>query len=171
MGASSIDTSGGGSRFILLTWLLGLELFPFWWQHFLLPNGTRDSHMHAVNWPGTTLQKKIGCFNHWVVTLVARDSGKEKFILVLEVNCISNLVQIVPYNWQPSEHLWVTTKKKKIRFLSWGYYIYMLFDVHASVTSFNDAWSVVAISTRSSCRRSGKLPLWLSYAISKIHNT
>ena len=47
--------------------------------------------MHAVDWPGATLQKKIGCFNHLVVTLVGRDSGKKKFILVLEVNCISNL--------------------------------------------------------------------------------
>ena len=32
-----------------------------------------------------------------------------------------------------------------------GYYC-MLFDVHASVTSFKDAWSVVTISTRSGCR-------------------
>ena len=38
-----------------------------------------------------TLQKKISYFNHLVVTLVAGDSGYVKFILVLEVNCISNL--------------------------------------------------------------------------------
>ena len=35
-----------------------------------------------------TLQKMI---DHWVVTLVPGDSGCEKFILVLEVNCVSNL--------------------------------------------------------------------------------
>ena len=35
--------------------------------------------------------KKIGCFNHKVVTLVAGDSGYVKFILVLGVNCISKL--------------------------------------------------------------------------------
>ena len=33
----------------------------------------------------------IGCFNHQVVTLVAVNNGYEKFILVLEVNCMSNL--------------------------------------------------------------------------------
>jgi len=37
-------------------------------------------------------KKLIGCFNHWVVTLVAGNSGYEKFISVfIEVNCISNL--------------------------------------------------------------------------------
>ena len=40
---------------------------------------------------GLLCTKKIGCFNHLVVTLVGRDSGKKKFILVLEVNCMSNL--------------------------------------------------------------------------------
>ena len=45
------------------------------------------------------------------------------------------------------------------------------FDVHADVTSFKDARSVVTISTRLGCRRSGKLPLWLSYAIGKIRIT
>ena len=35
----------------------------------------------------------IGCFNHRVVSLDAEDSGYEKFILVLEANCISNLSQ------------------------------------------------------------------------------
>ena len=41
-------------------------------------------------WSLHALQKKSSCFNHWMVTLVAGDNGYEKFILVLEVNCISN---------------------------------------------------------------------------------
>ena len=41
--------------------------------------------------------KKGGYFNQWVVTLVAGDSGYEKFILVLEVNCISSLHEAKSY--------------------------------------------------------------------------
>ena len=37
------------------------------------------------------LQNMIGCFKHWVFTLVAGDSGYKKFTLV---DCISNLSQI-----------------------------------------------------------------------------
>ena len=33
----------------------------------------------------------FGCFNRWVVTLVAGDGGVERFDLVIEVNCISNM--------------------------------------------------------------------------------
>ena len=51
-----------------------------------------------------SLQKMIGCFNHWVVTMAAdklRRRGFERFTLVLEANCISNLNPNHPYNWQP----------------------------------------------------------------------
>ena len=73
---------------------------------------------------------KKGCFilNHWVVTLVAGDSGYGKFLLVyiLEVNCISNP--------SPNHTLQLTTLKtavskllQKIMLLWWfsctGYYI------------------------------------------------
>ena len=49
--------------------------------------------------------KTIGCFNHWVVTLVAGDSGYEKYILVL-VNCISNL--------SPNRTLQLTTLRTSV---------------------------------------------------------
>ena len=47
--------------------------------------------------------------NHRVVVLVAvtlRRQWLQKFILVLGANCISNLSPNIPYNWQPTEHLW-----------------------------------------------------------------
>ena len=157
----------------------GAGIIPILMTAFLLPNGTWDSHMHAVDWPGATLQnKKIGCFNHLVVTLVGRDSGKKKFILVLEVNCMSNLspnhtLQLTTLRTAVSHYKknvwWFCGDSLALVTISARYYC-MLFDVHAGVTSFNDAcydqwllhlqdWKVL------------ELPLWLSYAISKIHNT
>ena len=44
-------------------------------------------------------KKKIGCSNHWVVTLVAGHQGYEKFILVLEVNCISKLIPNIIWDY------------------------------------------------------------------------
>ena len=70
-----------------------------------------------------TLQKN---FNHWVVTLVAGDSGYEKFILVLEINSISNLSpNHIPYNWQPSEQLWAShyTKYDSLADVQWLLYL------------------------------------------------
>ena len=62
----------------------------------------------------STLQKMIGCFNHWVVTLVA-DKLRRQWLwdvyLVLEANCISN--QTIPYNWQPSNICETTTTLQK----------------------------------------------------------
>ena len=98
-----------------------------------------------------------------------KHSWQKKFGLVLEVlevNCISNLGPIIPYNWQPSEpgQLWASHYKKYDAFVvilsHWLLYLQdncyccMLFDVHAGVTSIKDAWSVVTVSTRSGCRRS-----------------
>ena len=95
----------------------------------------------------STLQKKSSCFNHWVVTLVAGDNGYKKFILVLEVNCISNLssnhtLQLTIFRTTVSESL---QKKKDFvvilsqRLLYLQQFYCMLFDVHAGVTSFKDA--------------------------------
>ena len=96
-----------------------------------------------------------------------KHSWQKKFSLVLEVlevNCISNLGPIIPYNWQSSEQLWASYYKKYDAFVvilsHWLLYLQdncyccMLFDVHAGVTSIKDAWSVVTVSTRSGCRRS-----------------
>ena len=48
----------------------------------------------------------IGCFNHQMVTLFVGDSGYEKIILVLEFNCISNLI--------PNHTLQLTTLKTSV---------------------------------------------------------
>ena len=61
------------------------------------------------------LQKKSSCFNHWVVTLVAGDNDYEKFVLLI---AWATWVQIIPYNWQSSEQLWVTTNDDFVVILS-----------------------------------------------------
>ena len=95
-----------------------------------------------------SLQKKIGCFNHWVV---ANKLRRQWFILVLETNCTTILspnhaLQLT--NWsQTSKHLWGS--------------------------HYNYTWCFCGYYTCKTMvvRWSGKLPLWLSYAISKIYNT
>ena len=104
--------------------------------------------------------KKIGCFNHRLQKTVVK--------FALEVyNCMSNLNP--SHTWQLTILRTAVSHYNKIQWFC-DYYC-MLFDVHAGLTSFKDARSVVTISTRLGCRWSGKLPLWLSYANSKIHNT
>ena len=47
-----------------------------------------------------SLHKQIGCFNHWVVTLVAArwgDSCYERFTLVIETNCIRQPENKLPW--------------------------------------------------------------------------
>ena len=76
------------------------------WTFYLSPvNNTwiqQDFHLLIV-WHKHLLQKTISCFNYLVPTSRG-DSSYEKYILVLDANCISSLSQ--NYNWQPSEHLW-----------------------------------------------------------------
>ena len=101
-----------------------------------------------------TLQKMI---DHWVVTLVPGDSGCEKFILVLEVNCVSNL-SLNDTLQLTTLREWVTTTAFQtydafVMILSQmfsGYYIcicicilHPVWYMHAGVTSFEDAWSVM----------------------------
>ena len=86
-------------------------------------------------WEGTfnVLQKKIGCFNHWAVSRVA---GAEvvRFILVLEVNCISNL--------SPNHTLQLTTLRTFVRVTKTAF-LNMMF-----LWWFSRRCSVVTISAR-----------------------
>ena len=68
-------------------------------------------------------KKKFGCFNRWVVTLVARDGGVERFNdLVTEVNCISNMslnytLQLTTLRTPVSESLQLTAFQKHNAFV------------------------------------------------------
>ena len=104
-----------------------------------------------------SLQKKIGYFNHWVVTLVAvGDSGYEKFGM-RGYNCISNqspnhTLQLTTFTTSVSESLCISKYDAFVVILSQmfsGHYICKIMIIialsltHAGVTSFKDAWSVM----------------------------
>ena len=75
-----------------------------------MQNSTHSTYIHTYTHTcTTTLQKQIGCFNHWVVTLVAswRDSGYESFVVIGRLFALCNprgsqTRSSYNHNWQPS---------------------------------------------------------------------
>ena len=131
---------------------------------------------------------KIPCFNHRVGYPGCRqlswgDSSYEKFFLVLEVNCISNL--------SPNHTFQLTTLRtaaRESRFKKYdafvvtlsqmfnGYYICKIMCCSCSLIQTGVIYSDHRCSVVTNCNIlvvtwSGKLPLGLSYAISSLYTT
>ena len=120
--------------------------------------------------------KRIGCFKHWMVTLVA-DKLRSQWLWerVLELNTLAISAQIVPYNWQP-EHLWgrhyTSTLKNMMLIQAGGSVVtisvrsWLLFD-----TTRCDPFLSGYLLQDPGCKIwSGKLPQWFSYIQLAIDN-
>ena len=92
---------------------------------------------------------------------------------------LATWAQIISYNWQPSEHLWAShynciskiwcfcgdslTDVQWLLYLQDNGYIYACSLKRCMISGY--------CIYKMRLWMTGKLPLWLSYAISKIHNT
>ena len=55
----------------------------------------------------STLHRIIGCFNHRVVIYHGCSAAEKTVVILLEdIIAWAICTQIIPYNWQPTEHLW-----------------------------------------------------------------
>ena len=135
--------------------------------------------------PSVTVETRVHCKNDWPLSRLQTswgDSGYEKFVL-LEANCISNLspkctLQLTNI----CERVTTTTLQKYNAFavtlsqMFGGYYICKIMCYYCMLSDTSRCDHSQMFSGYYICkillvRWSGKLPLWLSYAISKIHTT